>query len=93
MNLFDLKFVGAVIGGLLVTFLLSTATTLKERATSIVSGIIAALFFTEPLVGWADLDLPGIHYAAAAVLAMSGDRLARRVLGLVDTAQLPGAKK
>lgn len=93
MNFWDFKLVGAVFGGLVVAWMLSTATTIKERLTSIVSGVFAALFFTEPVIGWAELEFSGVQYAVAGLLAMSGDRLARRIVGLIDTVQLPGVKK
>lgn len=89
MNWTDLKFVVAVAVGLLVSVLLSTANTIKARLASVASGLFFALFMTEPLIQWAGLEISTWQYAVAGLLAMSGDRLARRLFSLVDTVKTP----
>lgn len=89
MNWTDFRLITAVIIGLAISVLLSTAKTIKARLTSVVSGIFFALFFTEPLIQWAGLEFTTWQYAVAGLLAMSGDRLARRIFTWVDTAKTP----
>lgn len=89
MNWTDVKLLGAVAGGLVIAYLLSTAETVKARLTSVGCGLFAAIFFTEPLIAWAGLEFSTWQYAVAGLLAMSGDRLARRIMQLIDTGRLP----
>nr|DAH84853.1 MAG TPA: hypothetical protein [Caudoviricetes sp.] len=89
MDWTDFKLIGAITVGLIVSVLLSTANTLKARLISVSAGIFFALFLTEPLIQWAGLELSMWQYAVAGLLAMSGDRLARRIVSLVDTAKTP----
>lgn len=86
MDWTDIRLLAAVAAGLIMAFLLSTAETIKARLTSVASGIFFAVFFTGPLIDWAGLNLDIWRYAVAALLAMTGDRLARRIMMLVDTA-------
>lgn len=89
MDWTDLKLIGATAFGLLIAFLLSTANTMKARMASVAAGLFFAVFFTEPLIAWAKLEFSVWQYAVAGLLAMSGDRLARRIMTLVDTAKPP----
>lgn len=89
MNWADYKLIFAVLGGLLVAYLLSTADTIKARLASVAAGLFFAVFFTEPLIAWARLEFSVWQYAVAGLLAMSGDRLARRIMRLVDNGKLP----
>ncbi|WEX07358.1 hypothetical protein [Chelativorans sp. AA-79] len=89
MNWTDVKLIAAIAGGLLIAFLLSTANTVKARVASVASGLFFAIFLTEPLINWAGLEFSVWQYAVAGLLAMSGDRLARRIMQVVDTGRLP----
>ena len=89
MDWTDLRLIAATAGGLLIAFLLSTANTMKARLASVSAGLFFAVFFTEPLIQWAELSLSIWQYAVAGLLAMSGDRLARRIMTLIDTAHPP----
>lgn len=89
VNWTDFRFIAAVVGGVAVSVLLSTANTLKARLTCVASGIFFALFLTEPLIQWAGLEFTTWQYAVAGLLAMTGDRLARRLFALVDTMRVP----
>lgn len=89
MDWTDYKLLLATGGGLLIAFLLSTANTVKARLASVAAGLFFAVFFTEPLIAWARLEFSVWQYAVAGLLAMSGDRLARRIMMLVDTARPP----
>lgn len=95
MNWTDIKFIAAVAFGIVISVLLSTANTLKARLTCVAAGIFFAVFLTQPLIAWAGLEMSVWQYAVAGLLAMTGDRLARRIFSLVDTAAVPwqrGAK-
>lgn len=93
MNWTDFRLIAAVAGGLIVAFLLSTANTIKARVTSVFSGIFFAAFFTEPLIHWASLEFTMWQYAIAGLLAMTGDRLARRLMTTVDETNVPWGRK
>lgn len=93
MNWHDWKLLGAVAGGLVVAVLLSTADTWRARAASVVSGVVFAVYGTQPVIGLLDLAFSDWQYAVAGLLAMSGDRLARRFMRLIDTAQLPWGRR
>ncbi|WEX10263.1 hypothetical protein [Chelativorans sp. AA-79] len=88
MNWTDVKLIAAIAGGLLIAFLLSTANTVKARVASVASGLFFAIFLTEPLINWAGLEFSVWQYAVAGLLAMSGDRLARRIMQLIDTSKI-----
>lgn len=89
MNGTDFKFIAAVVFGIVISVLLSTAQTIKARLTCVAAGIFFALFLTEPLIKWAGLEFTTWQYAVAGLLAMSGDRLARRLFTLVDNSKTP----
>lgn len=89
MDWTDLKLIASILGGLAVAFLLSTANTVKARLASVVAGLFFAVFLTEPLIRWAGLEFSVWQYAVAGLLAMTGDRLARRMFMIADTARLP----
>lgn len=89
VNWTDFKLLAAVIFGLAIAFMLSTANTWWDRVASVGAGIFFAVFLTEPLISWAGLEFTVWQYAVAGLLAMSGDRLARRIMGYVDTGNLP----
>ncbi|WP_041544628.1 MULTISPECIES: hypothetical protein [Chelativorans] len=88
MNWTDVKLIAAIAGGLLIAFLLSTANTVKARLTSVATGLFFAVFLTEPLISWAGLEFSVWQYAVAGLLAMSGDRLARRIMQIIDTSKI-----
>lgn len=89
MNWTDIRFIMATAIGVAISVLLSTANTIKARLICVASGVFFALFLTEPLIQWAGLEFTTWQYAVAGLLAMSGDRLARRLFSLVDTAKAP----
>lgn len=89
MNWTDFKLIAAITVGLIVSVLLSTANTWRARFLCVMAGVFFAVFLSEPLVQWAGLELSMWQYAVAGLLAMSGDRLARRIVSLVDTAKTP----
>jgi len=88
LNWTDVKLIAAIAGGLLIAFLLSTANTVKARLTSVATGLFFAVFLTEPLISWAGLEFSVWQYAVAGLLAMSGDRLARRIMQIIDTSKI-----
>lgn len=94
MNWSDLKLLLAVGFGLLLSLLLSRADTWRARAICVVAGSVSAYFGTEPLVNWAGptFETSGWPYVIAGALAMSGDRLVRRILQIVEFGELPGRK-
>jgi hypothetical protein len=89
MDWSDVKLLASIGGALIIAFFLSTAETVWGRIFSVGVGLFFAVFFTEPLIDWAGLQFDVWQYATAGLLAMTGDRIARRVMGLVDKGQLP----
>lgn len=87
----DLKFIAAVLGGVVLALLLGSATTWRARLFTVGAGLFAAVLGTEPLIAWAGISFAGDGwpYLLAGALALSGDRLARRALQLIDTARIP----
>lgn len=93
MNWTDIKLISAVAVGLVISVLLSTAKTIKARLTCVASGIFFAIFLTEPLIQWAGLEFSTWQYAVAGLLAMSGDRLARRIFTWIDGMNAPWERR
>jgi len=89
MDWTDLRLLASVAAGLLIALLLSTANTIKARLASVAAGLFFAVFLTQPIIGWAGLEFSDWQYAVAGLLAMTGDRMARRIMTLVDTARPP----
>ncbi len=91
MNWTDIKLIGAVLGGLALALMLSTATTLKARLVTASAGLFCAFFGTDPIVAWAGVPYAadGWPYLIAGCLALSGDRLVRRGMQLIDTIHVP----
>lgn len=89
MDWTDIKLIGSIVTGLVIAFLLSTANTVRARLACVAAGLFFAVFLTEPLIQWAGLEFSIWKYAVAGLLAMTGDRLARRAFLFVDTARLP----
>ena len=87
MDWTDVRLLIAVGTGLVVAAFLSTATTIKALLGSVASGLFFAFFLTQPLISWAGLEFTEWQYAVAGLLAMTGDRLARRIMLIVDEAQ------
>jgi hypothetical protein len=85
----DIKLLASIAAGLMLAFLLSTADTIKAKIASVLAGLFFAVFFTEPLIDWAGLDVAVWKYAVSGLLAMTGDRLARRMFMIADTTRLP----
>ncbi|WP_422383290.1 hypothetical protein [Roseibium album] len=77
MNLFDPAFWIAVMGATFIKLALSTSLNFIKAAVTVASALIAAIFFTEPLLhyfGWE----PDIYREAVAVLlALTGEEIAR----------------
>lgn len=91
MDWTDIKLITAVVGGLLLSFLLSTAATFKSRLVAVLTGLFCAYFGTEPIIAWAGATYSGAGwpYLIAGCLALSGDRLVRRGIQLIDTLHIP----
>lgn len=89
MDWHDFKLIASIAAGLVIAFLLSTATTVKAKIASVTAGLFFSVFLTEPLIQWAGLEFSTWKYAVAGLLAMSGDRLARRLLFAADKAPFP----
>jgi hypothetical protein len=91
MDWTDFKALAAVASGIALSMLLSTATTWRARLTCVAAGTVCAWFGTEPVIHLAgqSYGASGWPYVIAGLLAMTGDRLVRRVLFIVDTIQIP----
>lgn len=87
----DIRLLLAMAGGLVLSLLLSTTATWKGRLVCVSSGLFFAFFGTEPLIHWAGAAYAdgGFPYLIAGVLAMSGDRIARRVMQFADGFSIP----
>lgn len=92
MNWTDWRQIATMLGGLALAASLSAAPSWWARAFAVGAGAFFAILFTEPVVHYFQLE-PGIYQnAITGALALSGDRLARRALALVDTLTLPWGK-
>lgn len=91
MNWTDIKLLAAVGSGLVLAFAFSTATSVKARISSILAGSICAFFGTEPLIALAGASYSdaGWPYVVAGALAMTGDRVVRRLMDTVDNTRIP----
>lgn len=88
----DFKLVAAIGMGLLMAMLLSTAHSWKARLTAVAAGIFFATLFTEPVIHWLGWEAGVWKYAIAGLLAMTGDRIARRAFIVIETLNLPRGK-
>lgn len=93
MDWHDFKLWAAIAGGVGVAASLSTAKTWAARLGAIGSGVFFAIVFTEPILHWLELDVEVYEFAVAALLALTGDRIARRVSDFVDNGSLPWGRK
>ena len=89
----DLKLIAAIAGGVLVAAALSKAKSWAERLGAIGSGVFFAIVFTDPVLHWLALDAEVYKFAVAGLLALTGDRIARRVSDFVDNGSLPWGRK
>lgn len=87
----DLKLLTAVVFGVVMSMLLSTVRSWKAAAVCVLAGAGFAYFGTEPVIRRLGevYALDGWPYVLAGLLAMTGDRLARRIMSLVDSLQVP----
>jgi len=87
----DLKLIGAALAGILLAFLLAPENTLKSRLVTAGAGLFCCFYGTEPVIAWAGeaYAASGWPYLIAGALALTGDRLVRRAIRLIDTLHLP----
>lgn len=87
----DLKLIGAALVGLLLAFLLAPENTFKSRLVTAVAGLFCCFYGTEPVIAWAGdtYAAAGWPYLIAGALALTGDRLVRRAIRLIDTLHVP----
>lgn len=89
MDNVDYKLMLSIVLGLVTAFLLSSATTIQARLASITAGLFCAIFLTSHVVEWAGIDGSVYTYAVSGLLAMSGDRLVRRLFQVIDIINVP----
>ncbi len=87
-----MKFAATIAGASLVAMLLSKAPTWKERIAAVATGVFLAVVFTGPVMHWLALDAEVYEQAVAALLAISGDRIVRRLFDLIERGELPWSK-
>lgn len=92
MDWYDPKFWIPVGAASLFAALLSKAPTWWERLLAVGVGILCAVVLTGPVVHWMALDAEVYEQAVAAVLAISGDRIVRRLFDLIERGELPWSK-
>lgn len=92
MDWHDLKIAGTILGAVLLSAALSTAKTWTARLTAVGLGVFFAVVFTDPVMHWLALDADVYEQAVTGLLALSGDRIARRLFDLVENGQLPWSK-
>lgn len=87
----DLRQLLALAGGTVLALLVSTAETWRARLFCVGAGLSVGFFGTEPIIHWIGASFAGngFPYLICAALAMTGDRIARRLMSLVDTVKLP----
>ncbi|WP_164743058.1 hypothetical protein [Mesorhizobium sp. Z1-4] len=84
-----MKLVGSIGLGLLLAWLFSPDRDRRMRIAYLTAGLFFATFGTGPLADWAGLEFTIWQNLLAGLLAMTGGRLARRVLLLADSGNLP----
>lgn len=92
MDWHDLKIIASIAGGSLIAAWLSTVKTWQGKAFSIACGVFFAVVFTGPVLHWAGFSADEYEFAICGLLAMTGDRLARRIVGLAENGELPWQK-
>jgi len=89
MNWDDWKLFMVIGAASLLAAALSTARTWTARLVAVGSGAFSAVVFTEPLIHWLGLEYSVYQYAVVGLLAMSGDRIARRFFRVIEETDLP----
>lgn len=77
MNLFDPAFWIAVMGATFVKLALSQSLNIVRAVVTVTSALIAAIFFTEPLLHYFEWDPEIYREAVAVLLALTGEEIAR----------------
>lgn len=92
MDWHDLKIALTIAGAVLLSAALSKAKTWTAKLTAIGLGVFFAVVFTGPVMHWLALDTEVYEQAVAALLAISGDRIVRRLFDLIERGELPWSK-
>ncbi|MBO9441366.1 hypothetical protein J7363_04630 [Phaeobacter italicus] len=80
--LFSMEFWLAMAAAILLKLRASPQITLFGAITTTASAICCALVFTEPLMDWLELDGEVYTYAVCALIALTGEHIARQILSL-----------
>lgn len=92
MDWHDLKIALTIFGAVLLSAALSKAKTWTAKLTAIGLGVFFAVVFSNPVMHWLSLDVQTYEQAVTGLLALSGDRIARRLFDLVENGQVPWFK-
>lgn len=84
----DLRMLITVICAVLIKLIISETLSIIRAASTIGAAIFSAWVFTDPALHWFALDPERYRLAVAAILALLGENLIRRLLDLTgsDTA-------
>ncbi len=76
----DWRYWTAIVGAAAMKVLLSQTLTFKQACLTFVMGIGAAWLFTDPLIDWAGLNPDVYKTPTAAILALTGEQIVRRII-------------
>lgn len=76
----EVKFWIAVLAALAVKMILSTSMSAWQALAASASGLFVAWVFTDPIIAWAGLDSALYRVPIAALLALTGEQIVRRLI-------------
>ncbi|RMC33757.1 hypothetical protein [Paracoccus alkanivorans] len=96
----ELKFWIVIVGAAVVKLLITKTQSVIQAVTSMAAAIFMAWVFTDPILSWLEWPAESYRNAVAAVLALLGDTLIRRLLeisksptAVADILKLFGGRK
>lgn len=76
----DWRYYLAMVAAALFKVVLSKTLTFKQSAVSFALGVFSAWVFTRPLIHWAGLDPEVYMVPTAAIIALTGEQIVRRII-------------
>lgn len=76
----EIKFWIVILGAAVVKMLITKTQSVFQAVTSMAAAIFMAWVFTDPVLSWLEWPAENYRNAVAAVLALLGDTLIRRLL-------------
>ena len=80
----DINMLITIGAGLVVKVLLSTSMTAAKIIAASTAGVFVAWVFTDPIIGWVGMDPLLYRVPLAALLALTGEQIVRRLIRYSD---------